>query len=156
MVIPTIVTILKYSKDYKASYIYLITNTKNTQAIHKATFKACLINLIIHIYLIESIVFVYFYKCSVISNLIVIFLVLIFITIITFKGFKNMIPFSLPFDLLKKDVCKVTILLINTLTLIMAGIHLLISFIGSVAVNIYILVLLALNILLFKSTFKIS
>lgn len=154
MIIPYIVDNLKYSKDYKASYIYTITNTKNISTIYKATFKACLINLIIPIYLIECIAFVYFCKYIEISNLIVIFLALIFITIITFKLFNKLIPFAIPFDFSKKDDSKVRIYLIIILILIMAGIHLLFCFIGSTLVNIYLLVLLLLDIFLLKTTFK--
>lgn len=156
MVIPHIVMSLKYSNDYKASYIYVVTTTRNIPSIHKATFKACLINLIIPIYLIESIVFTYFYKYTIIPNLVVIFLVLIFITIITFKAFNNIIPFSLPFDLCKKNESIATNYLIIILVFIMACIHFLISIFGNVSINIYILILLVLDIMLFKVTFKLN
>ena len=141
-------------KDFEIIIINDGSTDKSLEIIEGYMNKHKNIVLIIPIYLIECIAFVYFCKYIEISNLIVIFLALIFITIITFKLFNKLIPFAIPFDFSKKDDSKVTIYLIIILILIMAGIHLLFYFIGSTLVNIYLLVLLLLDIFLLKTTFK--
>lgn len=154
IIIPYIIDNLKYSKDYKASYVYTISNTNNTTIVRKASFKACLVNIIIPIYLIECLFFTYFYKYNAILNLTVIFLVLIFITIKSFKLLKISMPFSVPFEPTKKNNYNTLFYLIIILIFIMAGIHALITFLGSIFINIYILILLLLDIVLYKITFK--
>lgn len=156
MMIPTIIIALKYSENYNASYIYKTIHIKNKMAVHKAAIKACLANIIIPIYLIQSIIFMCFFKVNIIQHLVVIFLVSILITIITFKMLKKDMPFSLQINLLKKNEGIVENYLIFVLIIIMAGIHFLISIISPLAVNIYIIVILIINIALFKSSFKMN
>lgn len=154
--IPTIIIALKYSENYKASYIYKTIHIKNKMAVHKAAIKACLVNIIIPLYLILSIIFVYFYKVSIIQHLVVIFLVNILISTITFKILRKNMPFSLQINVLKKNDAIVENCLMGVLTCIMAGIHFIVSIFGTLAVNIYIIAILIVNIYLFKSTFKMK
>lgn len=154
MIIPKIMIVLKYSKNYKASYIYKTVNIKNKMNVHKASVKACLINLILPLYLIQSIVFVYFYKFSIIPHIIITFLVGVFIMIITFKTLDKDMPFSRPINVLKKNEGIVENYLMMILILIMGGIHLLISFIGGLAVSMYLIVILIVDLILFKKTFN--
>lgn len=154
ILIPTIIIALKFSGNYKASYIYITTPIKNKVNVHKASIKACLFNIIIPLYLIQCIIFVYFYKFNVIKQLLVIFLVNIFITINTFKILDKSMPFSREINIFKKNDSTLEYSLMGVLTCIMAGIHFITSIIGPLAVNIYIMALLIVNIILFKSTFK--
>lgn len=154
--IPVIMIALKYSENYKASYIYTTIHIKNKMAVHKAAIKAWLVNIIIPLYLIQCIIFVYFYKASIIQHIVVIFLVSIFITIITFKILDKSIPFSRQINVLKKNDAIVENYLIIILIFIMAGIHFIVSIFGTLAVNIYIIAILIVNIYLFKSAFKIK
>jgi len=156
IIIPTIIIALKYSKNYKASYIYKTIHIKNKMAVHKAAIKACLVNIIIPLYLIQSIIFVYFYKVSIIQHLVVIFLVNIFITIITFNILDKNMPFSRQINVLKKIDAIVENYLMIVLVCIMAGIHFIVSIFGTLAVNIYIIAILIVNIYLFKLVFKIK
>lgn len=156
MIIPTIMIALKYSKNYKASYIYTTIHIKNKMAVHKAAIKACLVNIIIPLYLIQSIIFVYFYKVSIIQHIVVIFLVNIFIAIITFKILDKNMPFSRQINVLKKNYAIVENYLMIVLIFIMAAIHFIISIFGTLAVNIYIIVILIVDMLLYKSSFKIK
>lgn len=154
--IPTIIIALKYSKNYKASYIYTTIHIKNKMAIHKAAIKACLVNIIIPIYLIISIVFVYFYKVNIIQHIVVIFLINIFITINTFKILNKNIPFSHQINMLKKNDSIAENYLMIILTFIMGVIHFVISLISPLAVNIYIIIILVLDTVLYKSAFKMK
>ncbi|MBC6005017.1 MAG: hypothetical protein E7C86_06180 [Paeniclostridium sordellii] len=154
MIIPTIIIALKFSKNYKASYIYTTINIKNKMIVHKAAIKACLINLIIPLYLIQCIVFIYFYKVSIIQHLVAIFLVLILITILTFKILDKSMPFSCQINILKKNEAIVENYLMIILIFIIAAIHFLVSIFGTLAVNIYIIAILTADIFLYKSVFK--
>lgn len=156
MIIPTIMIALKYSENYKASYIYTTIHIKNKMAVHKAAIKACLVNIIIPLYLIQSIIFVYFYKVSIIQHIVVIFLVSIFITIITFKILDKNMPFSRQINVLKKNYAIVEKYLMIVLIFIMVGIHFIVSIFGTLAINIYIIVILMVNMLLYKSVFKMK
>ena len=63
-------------------------------------------------------------------------------------------PFSQPINVLKKNEGIVENYLMMFLILIMAGIHLLISFIGGLAVSMYLIVILIVDLILFKKTFN--
>ena len=154
--IPTIVIALRYSRNYKASYIYTTIPIKNKMAVHKATIKACLANIIIPIYLIQSIIIMYFCKVNIIQHIVVVFLVSILITIITFKILAKNMPFSRQINVLKKNEGIVENYLMIVLIFIMAGIHFLISIVGTLAVNIYLIFILTLDIVLYRSAFKIK
>ncbi|CEN85175.1 hypothetical protein [Paraclostridium sordellii] len=156
MIIPTVMTSLKYSKNDKASYIYTTINIKNKMAVHKAAVKACLVNIIIPIYLIQCIIFLYFYKFNIIQHLVVIFLVLILITMLTFKILDKSMPFSCPVNIFKKNTVIVENYLMIILIFIMAGIHFLFSNFGTLGINIYIIFILILDIVLYKLAFKIK
>ncbi|MEG2788827.1 MAG: hypothetical protein RR942_13530 [Romboutsia sp.] len=152
--IPTIIIALKFSRNYKASYIYTTIPIKDKMNVHKAAIKACLFNIIIPSYLILCIIFIYFYKVSIIKHIIVVFLVSIFITISTFKIIDKSMPFSKQINVVKKNYAIVENYLMIVLVLIMAGIHFVSSIFGVLGLNIYIVALLIINIFLFKSAFK--
>lgn len=152
----TIIVILKYSKNYKASYIYKTINIKNKMSVHKAAIKACIIDIIIPFYLIQSIFFMYFYKVSIIQHLVVIFLVIIFMYIISFIMLDKNLPFSCEFKAVKSGEGLVEGLLLMGLIGIMAGIHFAISSISILALNIYIIAILIVNIVLSKLVFKMK
>lgn len=152
--IPTIIIALKFSRNYKASYIYTTIPIKNKMNVHKAAIKACLVNIIIPIYLILCIIFIYFYKVSIIRHIVVVFLLSIFITISSFKIIDKSMPFSHQINVLKKNYAIVENCLMIVLIFIMAGIHFVGSIFGTLALNIYIIALLIINIFLFKSSFK--
>ncbi len=74
--------------------------------------------------------------------------------IITFKTLDKGMPFSRPINVLKKNEGIVENYLMMILILIMGGIHLLISFIGGLAVSMYLIVILIVDLILFKKTFN--
>ncbi|MDK2586868.1 hypothetical protein QOZ83_13465 [Romboutsia sedimentorum] len=158
--VPTIIIALKYCENYKASYIYTTIPIKNKMNVHKAAIKACFVNIIIPLYLIISGIFVSFYGVNIIQHLIVIFLVNIFIAINTFKILDKSMPFTRQIRMFKNifainySISENYLMII--LTCIMAGIHFIVSIFGTLAVNVYIIVILIVNIYLFKSSFKMN
>ena len=154
--IPTIIIALKRSRYYKASYIYTIIPIKNKMNVHKAAIKACLVNIIIPSYLIICIIFVWFYNVNIIQHIVVIFLVNIFITINTFKILDKSMPFSRQINVIKKNDSILENALMGVLTFILAGIHFIVSIFGTLAVNIYIIVIFIVNMILYKSIFKMN
>ncbi|CEO13605.1 hypothetical protein [Paraclostridium sordellii] len=156
ILIPTIIIALKRSRNYKASYIYTTMPIKNKMHVHKGAIKACLVNIIIPLYLIQSVIFVYFSNLDIIRHIVVIFLVNIFITINTFKILNKSMPFSLQINVIKRKDSILENYLMGALTIIMAGIHFITSVFGTVVVNIYIIFIFIVNILMYKSAFKIK
>jgi len=65
-------------------------------------------------------------------------------------------PFSRQINVLKKIDAIVENYLMIVLVCIMAGIHFIVSIFGTLAVNIYIIAILIVNIYLFKLVFKIK
>lgn len=63
-------------------------------------------------------------------------------------------PFSREINVLKKNYAIAENCLMMFLTFIIAAIHFISSTIGTLAVNIYIITILIINIFLFKLTFK--
>ncbi|MPM91183.1 hypothetical protein SDC9_138310 [bioreactor metagenome] len=154
-IVPTIIIALKFSRNYNASYIYKTIPIKNKMNIHKAAIKACLANIIIPIYIISSIIFINIYEVTVIQHIIIIFLVTIFIAISTFVILNKNLPFSQPPNIFKKNYAILDNYLMIVLTIIMAGIHFVISLFGTLPLNIYIIVLLIINIILYKLAFRV-
>lgn len=158
--VPTIIIALKYCENYKASYIYTTIPIKNKMNVHKAAIKACFVNIIIPLYLIISGIFVSFYGVNIIQHLIVIFLVNIFIAINTFKILDKSMPFTRQVRMFKNifainySISENYLMIV--LICIMAGIHFIVSIFGTLAVNVYIIVILIVNIYLFKSSFKMN
>ncbi|MCR8744394.1 hypothetical protein [Romboutsia lituseburensis] len=154
-IVPTIIIALKFSRNCNASYIYKTIPIKNKMNVHKAAIKACLANVIIPIYIISSIVFMNIYEVTVIQHIIIIFLITIFIAISTFIILNKKLPFSQPPNIFKKNYAILDNYLMVVLTLIMAGIHFVISLFGTLPLNIYIIAILIINIILYKLTFRV-
>lgn len=155
-IVPTIIIALKFSRNYNASYIYKTIPIKNKMNVHKAAIKACLANIIIPIYIISSIVFMHIYEVTVIQHIIIIFLVTIFIAISTFVILNRNMPFSQPPNIFKKNYAILDNYLMIVLTLIMAGVHFVISLFGTLPLNIYMIALLIINIILYKLAFRVK
>lgn len=152
--IPTIIIALKNSRNFKASYIYTTMPIKNKMNVHKASIKACLVNIIIPLYLIQSIAFICLYKMSIIKHIVIVFLITMFITIVTFKVIDKSMPFSKQINVLKKNEYISESYLMMFLILIVGVIHFVSSSIGIKALTIYTIVLLMANIYLYKTAFK--
>lgn len=91
--ISTVMTMLQYSQCYKAAWIFKTTSLNDEGEIYRGSYKAFLFNILLPIYLFESIIFILCFKIKVIIHLVIAFL---FIALII-PSLHILSNFSLPF-----------------------------------------------------------
>ena len=143
------------SDNYKGAFIYKVLPIENPGVILKGAVKGTLVKLIIPLYILESVVFLIFKGPPIIIDLIVMFLVLLISSLVYFKVSNKAMPFSVKFA--TADSGKligpslITILLLG----VFAGIHIAIRN-NMIFVGVYAVVLLIVNVILWKTSFKVS
>ncbi|MGX4600526.1 hypothetical protein [Faecalimicrobium sp. JNUCC 81] len=90
----TIVTTLKFSSQYEASWIYDVLPIKDDKNLYSGMFKASIYKLILPVYIVLSVVFLLIFKAKVIIHLAVMFVAIIVTSMVTFKLNKKERPFS--------------------------------------------------------------
>lgn len=143
------------SDNYKGAFIYKVLPIENPGVILKGAVKGTIFKLILPLYILESLVFTIFKGPSIILDLIVMFLVLLILSLVYFKASNKAMPFSVKFatsdsgKLIKPSV--ITIMLL----LVFAGIHIVIRN-NMIFIGVYAVVLLVVNVILWKTSFKVS
>lgn len=93
--VPTLLMTLQYSNNYKAAWIYDATFISDTSNIYKGAYKALLANLLLPLYLFESIIFILIFGIKVVPILIIAFVFLLLFIVIEHIIGKNSLPFTL-------------------------------------------------------------
>ena len=94
LMIPSILMTLQYSNDYKAAWIYESVFIKDTANIYRGAYKALIVNLLLPLYLVESVIFTVIFGIQVLGILIIVFIfLLIFIATEHIIG-KLSLPFT--------------------------------------------------------------
>ncbi|APF21587.1 ABC transporter permease [Clostridium butyricum] len=94
LMIPSILMTLQYSNDYKAAWIYESVFIKDTANIYIGAYKALIVNLLLPLYLVESVIFTVIFGIQVLGILIIVFIfLLIFIATEHIIG-KLSLPFT--------------------------------------------------------------
>ncbi|MGL4664584.1 MAG: ABC transporter permease [Clostridium butyricum] len=94
LMIPAILMTLQYSNDYKAAWIYESVFIKDTANIYRGAYKALIVNLLLPLYLVESVIFTVIFGIQVLGILIIVFIfLLIFIATEHIIG-KLSLPFT--------------------------------------------------------------
>lgn len=150
IIIPTVVMMLRYSGRYKGAWIYKTTPIKDTEAIYKGTLKAFLIKLFLPVFFVESIIFSLIFKAHVVPHLVVVFFSASIFTVICFKFLNKTLPFSDSFKDMQQKSEGWKIFTLFFIILFFAGIHL-ISMIVSYGVYIYLILLLLVNLIIWKN-----
>lgn len=119
---PMVTYMLRFSRSYKATWVFYSTPTKNLSDFKKAALKAFLVRLLIPIYVLESIIFTILFGVRIIPDLVAIFLTIQIFTVICYRIFGNFVPFSQPFENATKGQ-PLVFFLISAILGIMAGIH---------------------------------
>ena len=154
LMLPSVITMLKFSGKYKAAWIYGVIPFRDTSSIFRGSLKAFLVKLMAPVYLIDSIIFICIFGLRIIPDLILVFLNILLFTIICFKLMKKGLPFSIPYEAAQQNEGLIIIPLMLIVG-IFAGIHYAVSFF-TFGVYIYMAVVLALNILLWKKALNIN
>lgn len=155
LLLPTVIMMLKYSKDYKAAWIYKVTPIKNSGDIYRGAFKSILVRIIIPVYIIEGIIYMGIFGVKIFPQLILIFLNLMFYIVICFKAFKKAMPFSLPYETGRQSEGLV-ILPLMLVVGALAAIHLVAVIFMPVAVYALMAVMLLINLVVWRFAFKVK
>ena len=148
-------SVLQFSNNYKASWLYIITPIKNKSIIYKGCYKAVFINLLLPIFIIQSIAFILLFGLKVIPHLIVI---LAFATlVIPIQHFIS--NFKLPFSVKANVVDSSQNLIVLFISFCIVGLGALVHFLLSkniFSILIYILILIILNLVIWNKAIVVK
>jgi ABC-2 type transport system permease protein len=153
LIIPSAVLFLGHSAKYKAAWIYKTLPLKDYTDLQKGSLKAFLIKLYIPLFLVLSVIFSYIYGIRIIPDLLVVLVTSWLYTIICFVTMSNKIPFTKPYDEVGDAQGWKTMLLFIPLGML-AGLHYLIASQVPFGSTVYFIVLLLINIVIWKLVFK--
>ena len=88
------ILLLKYSKEYEASFIYDVLPISKKKNIYSAEFKVIIIKLFVPIFIIIGILYLILFKAKFIVHLLIAFVSTIFISMGTFRVNDKSLPFS--------------------------------------------------------------
>lgn len=154
LMLPTVVMMVKYSKEYKGAWIYKVTPIINTGDIYRGTFKSLILKLICPIFILEGIIFMIIFGLRIFPDLILVFLNMMLYTVVCFKAFKKALPFSIPYATAKQSE-GIIMIPIMILLGVLGLIHLLATFV-TFGVYIYILIMFIIDFITWKFAFKIK
>jgi len=154
LMIPTILMIIGYSEKYKAAWIYKMLPFTNTRDIFKGTLKALIINLLLPMYIFQSIIFMFIFKGRIAVDLVIVFLNIMLFVVICFKFMKKTLPFSESFDVANQSKGFIVIPLFLVI-LALGGVHYVATKIDY-GRYIFMLILLIANMFAWKKAFNIS
>lgn len=88
------ILLLKYSKEYEASFIYDVLPISKKKNIYSAEFKVIIIKLFVPVFIIIGIPYLILFKANFIVHLLIAFVSTIFISMGTFRVNDKSLPFS--------------------------------------------------------------
>ena len=94
LMIPSILMTLQYSNDYKAAWIYESVFIKDTANIYIGAYKALIVNLLLPLYLVESVIFTVIFGIQVLGILIIVFIFLLIFIVAEHIIGKLSLPFT--------------------------------------------------------------
>lgn len=94
LMIPSILITLQYSNDYKAAWIYESVFIKDTANIYRGAYKALIVNLLLPLYLVESVIFTVIFGIQVLGILIIVFIFLLIFIVAEHIIGKLSLPFT--------------------------------------------------------------
>lgn len=93
--LPTLILMMKYSASYKGAWIYKVMPMKDVSPAFKGTFKAFITKLLLPVYLVDCVAFVMIFGVRIVPDLFLVFINMIFFTILCFSFTKKSLPFSI-------------------------------------------------------------
>lgn len=150
--LPTVVLMMQYSQNYKGAWIYRVLPIQEVSPIFKGTLKSFLINLLLPIYLFESIIFLLIFGLRIFPDLIAVLLNILIYTVLSFKIYKVGLPFSKSFGAVQQSSGWI-IFPMMILLAILGGLHYFCTTLGY-GLYIYIIAEVLVNLILWKITFQ--
>ena len=155
LVIPNILVMIRYSEKYLGAWIYEVAPISKVSSIFKGVIKAAIYKLMLGPYIILSIIFIIIFGPKVVIHLIIAFLGFIILVISNFSVLKKVFPFSEKFEATSGGEGLITLLVSLICTLILFGVHLIIS--KYFLLNfIYLILLIIIDLVLWNFAFNIS
>ncbi|GAA0613007.1 hypothetical protein GCM10009001_32780 [Virgibacillus siamensis] len=155
IMIGTVIHILKYSVDYKGSWIFQAAPIEGSAVIYGATLKAFLVKLYFPVFIMLSAVFIVIFSFRIVPDLAVVFVTAILHTLISYKLINNeSYPFTNPMESVQMQGGSTVKYLI---LMVLVGITALLHFLASkveYGVYGYLLILIAVTIISWKFCFS--
>jgi ABC-2 type transport system permease protein len=148
IMIPTAVSMLKFSGKYKGAWIYKTAPLKNLVPLYSAVIKVFIIKLFLPVYLLVSAIFIGIFGIRIIPDIFVVFTASILYTVISSKFLKGALPFSESFADANQGA-GLKVILSMVISAIFFGLHFGAAYIPY-GVFIYLIVLVILTIFLWK------
>ena len=143
------------SDSYKGAFIYKVLPIENPGVILKGAVKGTIFKLIIPVYILEAAIFLILKGPSIIMDLSAMFLVLLISSLVYFKISNKAMPFSVKFATADSGKLLGPGLITTLLLGVLAVVHIVIRN-NMIFVGVYALVLLIVNVILWKTSFKVS
>ncbi|GGH32279.1 hypothetical protein [Paenibacillus segetis] len=96
MLVPSVVMMMRYSSKYKAAWIYQAAPISDHAPIYRGALKACIVRLLLPLFLLNSCIFLFLFGQAIIPDMIVVVLSFILYPVICFAYMGKALPFSEP------------------------------------------------------------
>ncbi|GIO63045.1 hypothetical protein [Paenibacillus cineris] len=153
VMIPSAVMMLQYTSTPKGAWIFNTVPLCNHEPVYKGTLKACIAQLILPIFVVESIIFTVIFGVRILPDLLVILIMTLLYTVISFRLMGLEIPFTEPAQAGTQSGRAGLMLLLFLILGAMAGLHFALRF---STYGVYVLMAVALigNIAAWKLAFR--
>ncbi|OZB93480.1 hypothetical protein [Paenibacillus sp. XY044] len=153
LMIPSVVMMLRYTSTPKGAWIFDTVPLRDHTPVYKGTLKACIVQLILPIYVVESIVFTVIFGARILPDLLVILVMILMYTVISFRLMGVGMPFTEPAQAGTQSGQAGLMLLLFLILGVMAGLHF--AFRSS-TYGVYVLLAVAViaNIAVWKTAFR--
>lgn len=152
LMVPTVVSMLKYSSKYKAAWVYQVTPIRNLANVYRGSMKAFLVRLLLPLYVLEGIIFTSIFGFQIIPNLIAAGLAILIYAVICYWLLDKDLPFSHPFEMVQQGKRYVVFLLMFMIALL-ALVHLVFALIPY-GIYVYIVLLIIANAVIWPLGFR--
>ncbi len=152
LMMPSAITMLKYSGKYRGAWIYRSAPIANLAPLYSAALKVFIVNLFFPIFLILSVIFIAIFGFKIILDLFVVFVVSILFTVICSLTLNGTLPFSESFEDAQQSG-GLKVILAMLLIAVFAVVHYVASLVPF-GVLIYLAVMVISTILGWKQAYK--
>lgn len=153
LMVPSVVSMLKHSSRYKASWIYEVAPVTHRSLVYRGTMKAFLVRLFLPVFLVESIVFAIIFGWPVILQLVAVGLSMLVYAVICFWMLDKDLPFSRPFEVVPSGKRYLVFVLILVLA-VFALVHFAFTLVPF-GIYIYLALLIVLNAVAWTFGFRL-
>ncbi|OXL86912.1 hypothetical protein BCV73_30415 [Paenibacillus sp. SSG-1] len=153
VMIPSAVMMLQYTSTPKGAWIFSTVPLRNYEPVYKGTLKACIAQHILPIFVVESMIFTVIFGVRILPDLLVILVMTLLYTVISFRLMGLEMPFTEPAQAGTQSGRTGLMLLLFLILGAMAGLHFALRFL---TYGVYVLMAVALiaNIAAWKLAFR--